>query len=213
MQIDQFQPSGASSPQVVWFAGTSHVSIRGLRGIVDVSFALGLVYVGTMRGTCVFCWILDDGGEKVSWSWWWKEIQVVFFKIRQTWKFKGPFFIVFCGDYFLGACNKNWLPLLCADSISEAGIARIQKSRNQGCSNVCLFSHPLWAGKLWFPLFLTHVFRQFHRDLGRRWKIEEKWWWFSKGIWRPKMPNKNANFRNKKHPRSLTVRPFSKGAF
>lgn len=132
MQIDQFQPSGASSPQVVWFAGTSHVSIRGLRGIVDVSFALGLVYVGTMRGTCVFCWILDDGGEKVSWSWWWKEIQVVFFKIRQTWKFKGPFFIVFCGDYFFGACNKNWLPLMwgqyfrsqyCKDpKIKESGV-------------------------------------------------------------------------------------------
>ena len=52
----------------------------------------------------VGCWmmvvkkIVDLGGEKKS--------RLHFFKRRQAWKFKGPFFIVFCGDFLEGHVTK-----------------------------------------------------------------------------------------------------------
>ena len=211
MQIDQFQPSGASSPQVVWFAGTSHVSIRGLRGIVDVSSALGLVYVWTMRGTSVFCWMLDDGGEKKlvdlggqKKSGW------CFFQKKTNVEIQGALLHCFLWWLFLGGMQQKL-----NTNVMWGHYFRSQHFRSQYCKDpkmkelrgVQMFAYfPTLCrggggGKLWFPLVFNASVSQISTRPRRLVKDSSTWWWFSKGIWCPKMPNKNANFIAKTPPK------------
>lgn len=71
----------------------------------------------------------------------------VFFKRRQTWKFKGPFFIVFWGDFLRGHVTR--LNYQCyVGTVFQSQYCKDPKIKESGVFKCLPIFHPLWAGKL-----------------------------------------------------------------